>query len=230
MKNLLINGFTQLKIPFTNEIYNKLEQYKTLLIEGNKTTNLTSILDEKEIAIKHFIDSLTILKYLDTQKSLIDIGTGAGFPGIVLKIVGYSGKILLLDSLNKRIKFLDEVIEKLDLTNIETIHMRAEDGGKDKKLREKFHYATSRAVAPLNVLCEYCLPFVKIGGKFIAMKGSKQEKAENSIIKLGGRINSENRIILPNSEYERNIIVIEKLSKTPKIYPRKAGTPTKKPL
>jgi len=230
MKKILSEGFAQLNIQFNDEIYEKLEKYKNILIESNKKFNLTAIIDEKEIAIKHFIDSITIYKYMNTKKSLIDVGTGAGFPGIVLKIIGYEGKIVLLDSLNKRIKFLDSVIAELQLQNIETLHKRAEDGGNDSLLREKFDYATSRAVAPLSILCEYCLPYVKIGGQFIAMKGNKEEEAKKAINILGGKLQSTNRIILPKSDYIRNILIIDKIARTPNQYPRKAGTPSKKPL
>jgi len=230
MREILEEGFEQLNIKFTEETYHKLKVFTALLLEWNQKMNLTNIVDNKDIAIKHFLDSLTIYNYLNKKESLIDVGTGAGFPGIILKIVGYEGKITLLDSLKKRTTFLDEVIKKIELTNIETLHIRAEDGGRNKEYREKYFYATARAVAPLNILCEYCLPFVKKGGIFIAMKGSLEEEAESAIDKMGGTIVKKQRIILPKSDYHRNLIFIEKKRNTPSIYPRKAGTPTKRPL
>jgi len=230
MREILEEGFRQLNIEFTEEINSKLKTFTTLLLKWNQKINLTNIIDDKNIAIKHYLDSLTIYNYLEKKKSLIDVGTGAGFPGIILKIVGYEGKITLLDSLKKRTVFLDEVIKEMKLTNIETIHARAEDGGRNKEYREKYFYATARAVAPLNILCEYCLPFVQKGGIFIAMKGSLEEKAESAINKMGGQIVEKKEIILPQSDYQRSLIFIKKKNKTPLIYPRKAGTPTKRPL
>ncbi|MCK5812346.1 MAG: 16S rRNA (guanine(527)-N(7))-methyltransferase RsmG [Clostridiales bacterium] len=230
MKELLKEGFSQLNILFTDEIYQKLQFFTEELLLWNEKTNLTAIKTREDIAIKHYIDSLTIYPLINKQKSLIDIGTGAGFPGIILKIVGYEGKIVLLDSLKKRISFLDYIIKELNIENIETIHSRAEDGSRNKQLREQFDYATARAVAPLNILCEYCLPYVKTGGQFLAMKANKTENAKKAIGILGGSLNKIKKIILPGSDYERNIIIINKIKKTPKLYPRKAGTPAKKPL
>ncbi len=230
MKELLKNGFSQLNISLTDEIYQKLQFFTEQLLSWNEKVNLTAIKTKDDIAIKHYIDSLTIYPLLNRQKSLIDIGTGAGFPGIILKIVGYKGKIVLLDSLKKRISFLDYIIKELNIENIETIHSRAEDGGRNKQLREQFDYATARAVAPLNILCEYCLPYVKINGQFLAMKANKIEDAKKAIGTLGGSLNKIKKITLPGSDYERNIIIIDKIKKTPKTYPRKAGTPVKNPI
>ncbi len=230
MKEILKEGFLQLNVPFTEDIYEKLQFFTTQLLIWNEKINLTAIKTREDIAIKHYIDSLTIYSLLNRQKSLIDVGTGAGFPGIILKIVGYEGNIMLLDSLKKRISFLDYMIKELNLKNTETIHSRAEDGSRNNLFRDKFDYATARAVAPLNVLCEYCLPYVKVNGQFLAMKANKIEKATKAINILGGSINKIEKIILPGSDYERNIIIINKTKKTPKIYPRKAGTPAKKPL
>ena len=164
---------------------------------------------------------------------MIDVGTGAGFPGIPLAIVKEKNNIILLDSLNKRIKFLEEVKEKLKLENIKTVHGRAEELGKNKKERESYEIATSRAVAPLNILLEYLLPLVKVGGKAICMKGSNIEEIENSkkaLEILGGKIEKIEEITLPNSDIKRNIIIVKKVNKTPAKYPRKAGTPSKEPL
>lgn len=208
--------------------------FMNLLIEKNKVMNLTGITEPKEVILKHFIDSLTVLKYINENDNIIDVGTGAGFPGIPLKIAENSLEITLLDSLNKRINFLNEVIEKINLNKVKTIHGRAEDFGQDFKYREKYDIAVSRAVAPLNVLLEYMLPFVKVGGKCICMKGSNcDEEIENSkraIEILGGKIEKIKKFNLPNSDNNRTIFIIKKVQKMNRQYPRKAGIPTKNPL
>ncbi len=208
--------------------------FMNLLIEKNKVMNLTGITELKEVILKHFIDSLTVLKYINENDNIIDVGTGAGFPGIPLKIAENSLEITLLDSLNKRINFLNEVIEKINLNKVKTIHGRAEDFGQDFKYREKYDVAVSRAVAPLNVLLEYMLPFVKVGGKCICMKGSNcDEEIENSrkaIEILGGKIEEIKKFNLPNSDNNRTIFIIKKVQKMSRQYPRKAGIPTKNPL
>jgi len=206
-------------------------EYKELLLEWNEKINLTAITDEKEIILKHFIDSVCISKYIDMSHNVIDVGTGAGFPGIPLNIIN-DNNITLLDSLNKRIKFLEEVISKLELINIKATHSRVEDFARNN--REKFDIATSRAVASLNVLLEYQLPLVKVGGKCICMKGPNiEEELENSkkaLSILGGEIELIEKIILPESDIERNIIVIKKIRSTPDKYPRKSGTAAKEPI
>lgn len=210
--------------------------YYEMLIEKNKVMNLTAITDFDEVLKKHFIDSLSLVKAYDLKKdiSLIDIGTGAGFPGIPLKIAFPNLRVTLLDSLNKRVLFLQEVIDQLDLKNIEVLHGRAEDFAKPDMLREKFDLCVSRAVANLAVLSEYCLPYVKISGSFISYKSEKileeVEQAVNSIKILGGKIEEQKSFTLPSSDIYRNLIVIRKCSNTPKQYPRKAGTANKKPL
>jgi len=216
---------------------NQLEQfykYMKILLEWNEKINLTAITEENDIIYKHFIDSLTIYKYIDKDASLIDVGTGAGFPGIPLKIACLDCKITLLDALNKRLNFLNEVIVQNNLKNIQTIHYRAEEAGKNKDYREKFDITTSRAVAPLNVLVEYLLPLTKIGGKCICMKGSNlKEEIENSkkaIELLGGEIEEINEFVLPDTDINRTIIVIKKIKTTPIKYPRKAGMPSKEPI
>lgn len=207
-------------------------EYMNLLKEWNKNINLTAIIDDRDIIIKHFIDSLTINKYLKNKKSIIDVGTGAGFPGIPIKIANTNLKVDLLDSLNKRINFLNEVIKKCNMENITTIHSRIEDFATKK--REEYDVATSRAVAKLVVLLEYLLPVVKKDGICICMKGNNAEgeieEAKHAMNLLGGKIEKVEKLTLPNTDYERTIIIIKKIKNTPNIYPRKAGIPTKKPL
>ena len=224
----------ELNIELSEKQLKQFYNYMNILIEWNKVMNLTNITEPEEIIQKHFVDSLTILKNIKENDSIIDVGTGAGFPGMPIKIAFPETRITLLDSLNKRIKFLEEVINKLELKNIETIHGRAEEVAHNKKYREKYDIAIARAVAPLNVLSEYLLPFVKIGGYAICMKGVKgREEAiegKNAIKILGGEITNSREFNLPNTEMARTIIEIEKVKNTEKKYPRKAGTPTKMPL
>ena len=232
--NLMIDYGKEIDIVFTEEQLEQFYKYMNLLIEWNEKINLTAIIEPKEIILKHFIDSLTIIKYIEPNKTLIDIGTGAGFPGIPVKILRKDLKITLLDSLNKRIKFLNEVIEKLSLKNITTTHTRIEEYAKNKEYREKFDIATSRAVANLTTLTEYMLPMVKVKGKAICMKGADVDeemlKSKNSIKILGGKIYKVEEFKLPKSEYKRNLIIIEKTNTTPNKYPRKPGIPSKEPL
>lgn len=221
-------------ININDEQIKSFEKYMNLLLEWNEKINLTAITQPKEVKLKHFVDSLTVLKYINDDDKVIDIGTGAGFPGIPLKIMNKNTKITLLDSLNKRINFLNIVIEKLDLSNIQAIHGRAEEIARNKLYREKYDVAVSRAVANLSTLIEYMLPFVKIGGKCICMKGAnvneELERAQNAIKELGGEIERVDNFYLSDNDNERNIIVIKKIKKTKSKYPRKAGTPSKEPL
>jgi 16S rRNA (guanine527-N7)-methyltransferase len=216
---------------------NQIEQfykYMQMLIEWNQKINLTAITKPDEIILKHFVDSLTIEKYIGDKKTIVDVGTGAGFPAIPLKIYRKDLKIVLVDSLNKRINFLNEVIKELNLENIETIHSRAEEFGQNKKYRESFDIATSRAVANLATLSEYLIPLVNKNGKCICMKGQEIEeelqKSKKAIQVLGGKIISVDEFSLPNSDIKRNIIEIKKTNKTPEKYPRKPGTPAKEPI
>lgn len=211
--------------------------YYEMLVEKNKVMNLTTIIDPDEVFLKHFIDSLSLVKacgLADAELSVIDIGTGAGFPGVPLKIAFPNLKVTLLDSLNKRVDFLKEVIDRLQIDGIEAIHGRAEDFAGPDQLREKFDLCVSRAVANLSVLSEYCLPYVKIGGRFISYKSEKAAAeiagAERALSILGGRIEKEVSFTLPGSDIYRDLVVISKRKATPPAYPRKAGTAAKKPL
>ena len=212
----------------------KFYEYMNLLLEWNEKINLTAITEQNDIILKHFIDCLTIKKYLKDNDKIVDIGTGAGFPGIPLAIMSEANKFTLVDSLNKRVNFLNDVKEKIDLKNIEAIHSRAEEFGQNKIYREKYDIAVSRAVANLSVLLEYLLPTVKVGGKVICMKGSQVQdeinEAKYALKELGGVIKLTDEFCLPETDMKRNIIVIEKIKNTPKKYPRKSGTPSKQPL
>lgn len=223
----------QIEIELTKEQIEKYYNYMNLLLEWNEKINLTAIIEPREVILKHFVDSLTIAKYIKDDEKLIDVGTGAGFPGIPLSIVKENTDIVLLDSLNKRINFLEEVKENLKLENVTTIHGRAEEFGKNKNEREKYDIATSRAVASLNILLEYLLPLVMVGGRAICMKGSNIEEienAKNALEILGGKIEKIEEITLPNSDIKRNIIIVKKVKNTPSKYPRKPGTPSKEPI
>jgi len=231
---MLKEGTRQFSFELSQEMIQQLLIYKEILKEWNKVVNLTAIEEDSEIIIKHYLDSMSILPYLkNTKIKLIDIGTGAGFPGLPVKIAYSNIDVVLLDSLDKRLKFLKEVIRKLKLEGIITVHGRAEDFGVKQGYREGFDVVVARAVASLPILLEYCLPFVKVGGIFIAMKGSNIEEIQHSMKALnilGGSIEKIYEIILPYSEIKRTIIIIKKLRHSPTNYPRKAGKPSKEPL
>ena len=233
----------ELSITLSSEQIDQFLKYYEMLVEKNKVMNLTAITAFDEVLKKHFIDSLSLIKVCNIREmmSVIDVGTGAGFPGIPLKIVFPNLKLTLLDSLQKRVFFLQEVSEALGLQNVEIVHGRAEDYAKPDQMREKFDLCVSRAVANLSTLSEYCLPYVKIGGKFVSYKSEKVsmdsgenetevERAEHAINVLGGKMTEQKSFFLPSSDISRTFIVIEKCRPTPKQYPRKAGTASKKPL
>lgn len=230
----LIKKAKKIDVDITQSEANQFYKYMNLLLEWNEKINLTAITEPDEIILKHFIDSITINKYLYNANSIMDIGTGAGFPGIPLKILHSELEFTLLDSLNKRILFLEDVCKKINLQKIYCLHARAEELAKNKKYRQQYDVVTSRAVARLSTLLEYMLPFVKIGGKCICMKGAncqeELEEAQKAVEILGGKIEKVEKFVLPESDMERNIIVINKEKETPKQYPRKAGIPSKQPI
>lgn len=228
IKNLLQNYIKDYKITLTENQYEQFQKYFELLAEWNEKMNLTAITDESGVALKHFADSLSLLNFVDIPQnsSLADVGTGAGFPGVVLKIARPDIKLTLIDSLNKRLVFLSEVCAQLGI-EAELIHSRAEDGARDEKLRESFDFAVSRAVARMNVLSEYCLPYVKVGGAFCAMKGAQAneefKESLNAINTLGGKLENKYFFELPENGGERAIAVVRKVRNTPQKYPRQSG-------
>lgn len=228
IKNLLQNYIKDYKITLTENQYEQFQKYFELLAEWNEKMNLTAITDESGVALKHFADSLSLLNFVDIPQNstLADVGTGAGFPGVVLKIARPDIKLTLIDSLNKRLVFLNEVCSQLGI-DAEFIHSRAEDGARDEKLRESFDFVASRAVARMNVLSEYCLPYVKVGGAFCAMKGAQAneefKESLNAINTLGGKLENKYFFELPENGGERAIAVVRKVKNTPQKYPRQSG-------
>ncbi|HZW68463.1 MAG TPA: 16S rRNA (guanine(527)-N(7))-methyltransferase RsmG [Pseudogracilibacillus sp.] len=223
-------------IDLSDQQLAQFSTYYDLLVDWNEKVNLTAITEKDEVYLKHFYDSVTPSFFEDFSKvtSICDVGAGAGFPSLPLKICYPHLHITIIDSLKKRINFLQELIDQLQLTNVTLVHSRAEDAGSDKKYREKYDVVTARAVARMSVLSEYCLPFSKKGGLFIALKGANAreelDNADKAIKVLGGKILKEETFYLPKEESERSLIWIEKIKNTPKKYPRKAGTPNRKPI
>ena len=236
--NQFVNDLKEWNIVLSDEQLILFERYKDLLLEWNQKINLTAITDIDEIYKKHFLDSLSLIKCIDNlgnvSYTLLDMGTGAGFPGIPLKIAFPNLNITLADSLNKRIDFLNLVIDELKLSNIKAIHARAEELGHDSDYREKYDLVVSRAVANLSVLSEYCIPFVKVDGMFVSYKsGNSSEEinsSKNAVGMLGGKIVNTVDFILPGSDFSRSNVCIKKIKPTEERFPRKAGTPSKKPL
>ncbi|MBQ2972577.1 MAG: 16S rRNA (guanine(527)-N(7))-methyltransferase RsmG [Ruminococcus sp.] len=234
-KDILIEQAKLSQIELTDEQIEKLTRYYELLIEWNGKMNLTALTEPSDVALKHFCDSILLLKYAEIPEnnSLIDVGTGAGFPSLPIKIIRPDIKLCLLDSLNKRLVFLSEVVKELGFNDVKIVHSRAEDGARKAELREKFDFATSRAVAQLNVLSEYCLPYVKVGGAFLAMKGKYSEEeigsAKSGIKLLGGKTEKVDTYYLADGS-ERTIINVKKILKTDKLYPRTSAKIKNKPL
>ncbi|MCR5609319.1 MAG: 16S rRNA (guanine(527)-N(7))-methyltransferase RsmG [Lachnospiraceae bacterium] len=230
----------KININISEKQIEQFNMYYDMLIEWNKVMNLTAIVEEMDVINKHFVDSLLIncIKQFEYEENkdikLIDIGTGAGFPGIPIKIIYPEVKVTLLDSLNKRINFLNEVINKLDLSDIETIHGRAEELGRNAKYREQYDYVVSRAVSNLSTLSEYCIPFVKKEGYFISYKAQNSDdevkNANNAIEKLGGKVFDDKIVTIPSTDIDRRFVVIKKVKVTDKKYPRGQGKPVKNPL
>ena len=238
LRNLLVNGAKELGIDLNPDEVEKLFSYMDLIKIWNNKFNLTSIDDDHDFIVKHFLDSLSILPFIKKFENIdniniIDIGTGAGFPAIPLKIILKDINITMLDAVEKKVKFLDVCISTLKLKNTKAFHGRAEDYGHNKEHREKYDIAVARAVASLPVLLEYCLPFVKKDGIFIAMKGKNMEEvsaSQRALNELGGKIEEIEEITMPSSDNVRNIIIVKKFRQTPPNYPRKAGKPSKMPL
>lgn len=235
-KELLKKGITEFNIDVDEKMIDDFSIYREILVEWNQKMNLTGIEDEKEVFIKHFLDSVSIFKngYIKDNMKVIDVGTGAGFPGLPMKIAKRSLDVTLLDSLNKRINFLQEVCKKIYIDDVEFIHGRAEDFGQDENYREQYDIATARAVAGLPVLMEFCVPFVKVGGYFICLKGPNAdlelEESKKAMETLEVKFIEKIDIKLPEIELNHNILVFEKIQNTPSKYPRKAGKPSKSPI
>lgn len=232
MKEVILSEFESARVPLSEETAEQLSALAAFMLEYNQKVNLTRITAPEEIAEKHFLDSILPLTFFDVPRGTkcADIGTGAGFPALPMKLYRPDLDFTLIDSLGKRVTYLKLACERLGLT-CTTLHARGEEAAKDPKLRERFGFVTARAVAALNVLCEYCLPFVEVGGSFAAMKGAQDETdgAENAVKLLGGEIESVKQYSLPNGD-RRNLVLIRKIKETPPRYPRAGGVISKKPL
>lgn len=235
-EDILRQGIKDFGIEVNDQMISDLKTYREILVDWNQKMNLTGIEEEKEVFIKHFLDSISAVSngYIKDGISLIDVGTGAGFPGLPLKICLQNIKLTLLDSLNKRINFLQEVSNTVNLKDVEFIHGRAEDFGKNSDYREQYDVATARAVAGLPILMEFCVPFVKVGGYFVCLKGPNAnlelEESKMAMDILGLEFFEKIDIELPNEELKHNILVFKKIKNTPEKYPRKAGKPAKSPI
>lgn len=234
--DILKKGIEDLGLKCSDETIDKFSKYREILVEWNQKMNLTGIEEEKEVYIKHFLDSVAAVKkgYIKDGMSIIDVGTGAGFPGLPLRICLENSKVTLLDSLNKRVNFLSEVCTNINIDDIELIHGRAEDFGKDEKYREQYDIATARAVAGLPILMEFCVPFIKVGGYFVCLKGpnadTELEESRKAMEVLGLEFVEKIDVELPEIELKHNIVVFKKVNSTPAKYPRKAGKPVKTPI
>ncbi|HEY5523812.1 MAG TPA: 16S rRNA (guanine(527)-N(7))-methyltransferase RsmG [Clostridium sp.] len=235
-QHLMTEAAKDVDMDLTDKQYEQFIKYMRLVQEWNQKINLTTIIEDEEFIKKHFIDSIKAFKSneLKEAKTLIDVGTGAGFPGLPIAIMNENIQVTLLDSLNKKINFLNLVVDELGLKNVKTIHSRAEDGANDKALREKFDIAVSRAVANMAVLSEFCLPYVRVKGCFIALKGPAVEDelkdCRNALGVLGGKLKEVIKVDIEDTDLKHNIVVVNKIKECPLSYPRKAGSITKKPL
>lgn len=235
MENLLKNACKELDIEINDKQISQFLKYKEILLDWNEKINLTAITEDREIILKHFVDCVSILKFASFEnKSVIDVGTGAGFPGVPIKIMQDSCNLTLLDSLNKRINFLQVLAQEINLENINFVHSRAEQGGKNPNFREKFDFCVARAVANLAVLAEYTLPFVKVGGQLIALKGPNLEEelkaSKKAIDVLGGEIFEIKKVDIPFTDISHSLVIIKKIRQTPRQYPRKEGKVSKDPI
>lgn len=236
LKTALKNAAEDMEFIFSPEQLELFQKYYEMILEGNQKFNLTAITEPRDVAVKHFIDSLTCLKVADVPQGarVLDVGTGAGFPGLPLKIYRPDLDVTLMDSLNKRVGFLNDTITALGLRDIQAIHDRAEDFAQRPEHREKYDFVVSRAVARLAVLAEYCLPCVKVNGYFISQKGpaieEEVQEGDKAFKTLGGQLQEVKKLNLPLIQDGRSLVIIKKVQSTPKAYPRKAGTPAKKPI
>lgn len=235
-EQLLIEGCKDFNHILSDEQIKQFKQYYELLVTYNEKMNLTRIIEAGDVYIKHFLDSISVCTGydFDTKKTVVDVGTGAGFPGFPLKIAFPNIELTAIDALNKRVKFLEEVSDTLGLEDVTCIHSRAEDGAMDTSLREQFDVCVSRAVAELSVLAEYCLPFVKVGGQFVSLKGpaavEELENAQNAIATLGGEVVNVQDVNIPFSDLKHKLVIINKVKETPLKYPRKPSKIKKRPL
>lgn len=235
-KNKFLQSLYMMSLNYEKDVYEKFELYTNYLLEYNENVNLTAITQKDDIYIKHYLDSLSVLKCFDIKENakLIDVGSGAGFPSIPVKILRQDLDMTLVDSLNKRIVFLQNLIQKLGLQSINTIHSRAEELANDKNYRQAYDICLSRAVANMSTLLEYCTPFIKKGGYLLCLKGQNVDEeisqSKNAVKKLNCKIVEKKEVNLPFSDLKHNIVIVEKIGDTPKQYPRKSGTPSKNPL